>query len=88
MKMPESQFRRIGSVDVRFWPGGPGGRWVFTGSRNAGGYATVEDAMVEATAQVEGKAQGLLAHSLGRVVTTADHRRFWREHIDPLVAKR
>lgn len=86
--MTESQYRKIGSIDVRFWPGGPGGRWVFTGSRNAGGYATVDDAAVEATGQITGKLQGLLARSLGHAPTTAEHRRYWREHIDPLATRR
>jgi len=54
-----------------YQPKGLGGRWVFPGSRNAGGYATMEDAKVEAELQIANKYQGGLNTAK---VLPKDHR--------------
>lgn len=62
----------------------PGGRWVFTGSLNAGGYLTVDDAAIEAQAQIEHRAQGGLNQQPVEVKT---HRRTWRQEIQPAASR-
>lgn len=83
-----SEFRQIGSQDIRFWQGGPEGRWIFAGSINAGGYLTLEDAVVEATAQVNGQIRGRISATLGKLPKLADHRAYWKANLEKLAGRR
>lgn len=82
-----SEYRQIGSLEIRFFQSGPQNRWVFAGSINPGGYATVDDAAVEAAAQIEGHLRGRLSAQLGRLPKQRDHASYWRQHIEPLASK-
>lgn len=63
-------------------------RWVFVGSIHAGGYQTIEDAEVEARAQLTGRAGGRLQQDAGLPeVPKATHRRTWRTEISPLASR-
>lgn len=83
-----SESRQIGSTDIRFWQGGPQGRWIFAGSINAGGYLTIEDAMVEATAQIDGKLRGRISATLGNMPKQRDHTAYWRANLEALASRR
>jgi hypothetical protein len=83
-----SEFRQIGSTEIRFWQGGPQGRWIFAGSINAGGYLTIEDAMVEAVAQVDGKLRGRISATLGKLPKQRDHAAYWQANLETLANRR
>ena len=48
--------KNIEGTEVRFYQAA--GRWVFSGSRAAGGYATADDAEVEARLQITNRYRG------------------------------
>jgi hypothetical protein len=81
--------RTIEGREIRFYTVNMGvERWVFSGSIHAGGYKTVEDAEVEASAQLTGRAGGGLQQDAGLPeVPKATHRRTWRTEIDPVASR-
>lgn len=83
-----SEFHKIGSTEIRFWQGGPQGRWIFAGSINPGGYLTVDDALVEATAQVEGKLRGRISATLGNLPKQRAHTAYWKANLEELASRR
>lgn len=82
------EVRTVAGTEVTFADAAPLDRWVFAGSINPGGYLTVEDAMVEAEAQLEGRLQGRLAAEAGHTdVPQRTHRQTWDREVAP-VARR
>ncbi|MEU4229422.1 hypothetical protein AB0F17_34440 [Nonomuraea sp. NPDC026600] len=62
-------------------------RWIFTGCITAGGYASWQDAAVEAKLQLTGQTQGRLAAQRGHHVERKVHRANWTKHLTPLTEK-
>lgn len=85
----QDETRKVAGRELQFFTVPVGsGRWVFGGCRNAGGYATIEDAMVEAEGQLTGKLQGRLAMESGQPWAKAkDHNAYWRTVIEPLTSQ-
>lgn len=86
--MRHQETRTVAGQEIDFFTVPVGsGRWVFSGCGSVGGYATIEDALVVAEAQLTGKIQGRLAATAGHRVAKRDHERYYREHISPLDSK-
>ncbi|MEV4078735.1 hypothetical protein AB0J43_00385 [Nonomuraea fuscirosea] len=62
-------------------------RWIFAGCLTAGGYASWQDAAVEAKLQLTGQTQGELAAARGHEVPKNVHRANWAKHLERLTSK-